>query len=360
MTAEYRLNINSPAGEPRAVITDYLALSYTRSVNAPGLLQFSLRGDHPAIGELQLDGQIEVWRRDPVAGIGWHRDFQALYRHQERSYTEQDLFTATCPGVLSLLARRHVAWSAGTANRSAFSNKRSETIMKMLVDYNAGPAATAANGRLRDGVIAGISVAADAAGGTARDWNCSYANLLETLRSLADVGGGDFDLVPTGAATWEFRFYAGQLGSDRSAAVVFSLAYGNMANPVYRHDRREEKTVAIVGGQGEGSERQIVVRTGPDYAADNDIELFVDGSNYETAAGLQSSGDKRLAEARAVQEFAFEVLQTPACAYGRDYYLGDLVTARYGAIEATRKVTSVTISLAESGEERIRVEMGNA
>jgi hypothetical protein len=358
MAAEYRVDVKSRAGALRAVVTDYLALSYTKSVNAPGLLQLTLAGDHPALAQLELDGQLEIWRRDARQGIAWYRDFTALYRHEARPYDQQPLFQTTCPGALSLLGRRHVLYPAGTADRSAFARQRAETILKTLVAYNAGANATVANGRLRDGAIAGLSVAADAAGGSVQDWNCAYDNLLATCQDLAKVAGGDIDLVPV-ATGWEFRFHAGQLGTDRTASVVFALQYGNLAKPQYTYDRREEKTVAIVGGQGEGSERQIVVREGPDYAADNDIETFVDGRNDAEADALATSGDRRLAEARAVQQFSFEVLQTEACLYGRDYVLGDLVTARYGTIQATRKIQSVTITHGEQGEETIKVETGN-
>jgi hypothetical protein len=359
MAAEYRLDIKTAAGVLVAQVTDFLALTYTKRVNQPGTLSFVLAGDHSAIAQLAHNGQVEVWRRDPVNGIAWYCDHYSLYRAQERQYTDHDVFTARCPGQLSMLDWRIVAWPAGTANRSVFASAKAETILKTLVTYNAGASATTANGRIRNGAITGISSAADAAGGNTLDWSCAWKGLLETLQDIALVAGGDFDLVKTGAQAWEFRFYAGQLGTDRSATVAFAVERGNMANPVYTYNRTDERSVAIVAGQGQESSRSTAVRTGAYYSATNDVETFVDGRNTATAAGLNALGDKVLSNKAPVQSFEFDVLQTPSCLYGSHYFVGDLVTARYDSIEATRKVLGVQVTLDTDGGETVAVATGN-
>jgi hypothetical protein len=231
--------------------------------------------------------------------------------------------------------------------------------MKTLVQYNAGASATTANGRIRDGVIEGITVAADGGFGNVISKGCAYENLLEALQKIAAIGGGDFDLVKTGAATWQFRWYTGQRGTDRTDSVLFALERGNMAAPEYTHDRVDERTVAIVAGQGEESDRAVEVRTGPDYAADNDIETFVEASDLTTTAGLQSRGDTELEESRARQQFEFAVLQTPGCFYGVHYGLGDLVKAQYGITTPLRAKGSGTLPNAVSRADTI-IELGRA
>ncbi len=49
----------------------------------------------------------------------------------------------------------------------------------------------------------------------------------------------------------------------------------------------------------------------------------------------------------------FKVLPTPATVYGRDYFLGDLVTAKYLSVTATPKITSIAVSLDRAGKEMI-------
>ena len=204
MSTEYRLDIHTAAGITVAEVSDFWSLGYQRRVNAPGVLSFSLAGSHRALADLEHNGQVIVYRRNTALGLPWTADFHGLFRGQRRRYTDHDIFEATCPGLLTMLGWRVVAWKAGTANRSSFSGVKAETVMKTLVAYNAGSQATTANGRIRDGVISGLSVQADGAAGNTISVDCAYANLLEVLQKVAAIGGGDFDLVKTGAAGWEF------------------------------------------------------------------------------------------------------------------------------------------------------------
>jgi len=165
LSSEYRLDICTAAGVKIAEVTDYLSLAYSKRVNAPGLLTFSLPGSHGVIAQMEHNSQVLVYRRNPALGLPWTADFVGLWRGQRREHRDHDVFTATCPGLLTMLAWRGVGYSAGTTNRSDFSDKKAETVLKTLVDYNAGPNATTGNGRLRDGAITGLSVEADSAGG---------------------------------------------------------------------------------------------------------------------------------------------------------------------------------------------------
>ncbi len=361
--ADYKIRVYDVAGALQAEVVDFRSLAYQRVVNSPGMGQFVLNGEHALVGEIADKWQVEFWRRDLAREIDWYCDFYGLFREPDRQGAGPGTFTALCPGQLCILGWPIVAWRAGTANRSQFGGQPAETIAKTLVGYNAGSQATTGNGRLRTWEISGwtIDVQADGGGGESVDWYCAYQNLLETLRELAEVGGGDFDLVKTGAATWEYRWYAGQLGTDRTATVVFAVELGNMAQPRFRQRRLAERTVAIVAGQGEGSNREIVVRKGGNYGATNEIEMLVDARDVETGdtGGLNTRGDRALRERRAVEQFEFDVLQVPSTLYGKHYFLGDLVTVRspYTGADVTRKVAGVTVAVGNDGREQIGVEM---
>jgi hypothetical protein len=182
------------------------------------------------------------------------------------------------------------------------------------------------------------------------------------LQDLARVGGGDFSLSKSGATSYQFNWHDGQLGTDRSATLVFSVAHGNMARPVYRHKRSDERTVAVVAGEGEAAERDTVIRTGANYAAGNDIELFVDARDLDSTAAYNARGDQKLDEAEARAELAYTVLQTPASAYGKHYGLGDLAGYQFGALNGTHKVMAVHVSIdgdGQRGREVIDVEMAD-
>jgi hypothetical protein len=105
VSAEYRLDIHTSDGVKVAEVTDYLDLAYSKRVNAPGLLQFTLPGDHRVIGELEHDGQVIVYRRNAALGLPWTADFWGLLRYQRRYFTDRALYEARAPGLLSLPRR---------------------------------------------------------------------------------------------------------------------------------------------------------------------------------------------------------------------------------------------------------------
>lgn len=353
MATEYKVRVYDRTGALTHELTDFHALAYTKRVNAAGMLTLSLNDAHSLVSTIALDYQVEVWRRNVSDGIAWYCDFYGLFRDAQRAAGDGGEVTATlyCPGQMSLLGRAIVGYKTGVANRSAFTAAKAETIAKTLVLRNATSSGTTADGRVRTVTLAGISNQADGATGNTLDAKCSYQNLLSALQDIAAIGGGDFDLIKTAGATWEFRWYAGQRGTDKSASVVFSLAYGNMSRPVLRYNALDERTVAIVGGQGEETFRTVVVRTGANYNADyNAVETFVDGRNYTTSEGLEGAGDRQLSDAQARVSLEFDVLQTTATTYGQEYFLGDLVTAVFAEYSATKKIVGVSVGVSLNGE----------
>lgn len=364
----------------RSAITDYLWLQYRSAVNEPGRLNFGLNVDTYDVTTFEPFDQLEVWRRDAARGIPWHVDFYGLFRGDD-DVTDEDgvaTFTGKCPGQMAILGYRHVAYPSGVANRSTFSAVAAETIMKTLVAYNCTALAVATsdpttrhrNGDLGPGMGITITIETDQGRGNVLSRSFANGNLLNILSdTLAPGAGGDFDLEKTGPAEWTFRFHPGQLGTDKSTGadkVEFSQLRGNLLRPRLAHDRLSEATVAIVGGQDTGTNRVYVVAEGPDYAPDNDIEMWVNASNETTTAALTSRGESNLEEERATVTLAFDVLQTSQVFYSRvpvtgkrTYREGDLVAVVHRDIEVVRKVTAVEVSVAapqEAGPVAVKVE----
>ena len=350
MAPEYRIDVKNTAGSLQAVLTDFLYLGYRKAVNEPGALSFGLGGDHPLLSTIADKWQVEVWRRDPARGIAWYADFYGLFRDDVREMDDNgyESVELTCPGQSSMLGWRHNLYLPETPNRTLFSTLPAETVMKTIVQYNFTASATTANGRQRDGQLTGISIQADGGDGNTISWQSARSNVLSELQKIASIGGGDFDLIKTGGATWEFRFYQGQRGVDRSASVVFATEYGNMRAPRLSRPRSSEYPVAIVGGKGQEEERRIRVRTGPNYhATNNNIERWIDQTSLSDPASLDAAGDAALEASRAVATLEYKVMQTPASLYGLHYCvagdIGDLITARYRGIELTQKIRAVTV-----------------
>lgn len=366
--AKYVLNVSNAAGTRQFIVTDFTSLQYQRVVNDSGLLSFSVPDTHPmALTTVERDWQVEVIRSraaDPNISnaITAYTDFGGFLRDEERVTDRDGKTTVTyyAVGWNDLLRRSIVAYKAGVSNRTSFTSAKAETIMKTLVTRNATTSGTTADGRDRNVPTWGgyVTVQTDGAAGTTLDVFSSRTNLLETLQQIADIGGGDFDMVKTAARTWQFRWYTGQLGTDRSASVVFALQYGNMTNPTLRYRRIEERTVAIVAGQEAAGVRVVETVTGTNYnASTNSYEIFIDGSDITTSAGLQDRGDARLYDLRARDELNFDVIQTPGSLYGLHYFLGDRVTGYFQGVSATKKISAVSISFDQSGLEIVRLEL---
>jgi len=371
MAVEYEISVMDRTGAEQYRLTGsaeqdttarnnggYLSLEYTKDINAPGLLTFDVDAGHDVIGNIELDWQIEVLRRDLAEGIGWYVDFGGLWRAQRRQTDREGRRTwrGFCPGYLHFLTRSSILYPADTTNRDSFSNGKAETISKFLVTYNATVAGTTADGRDRavDSWGANISIQADALSGNSFDYKCSRMNLLRALQEVALLGGGDFDLIRTAAQAWEFRWYAGQRGTDRRTTLVFSLLYGNMENPDLYENYIDYPTVAVVAGQGVEYARQIEIRTASDHnSLYRSSEAYVDARSYSTVAGLQAHGDLWLAEQRQNRvQLNFDPVQTEAYNYGLQYFHGDIFTARYEEVEAVKQFIKTTVSV-QPGSDQI-------
>jgi len=373
MSDDYRLDVYNDSGVMQGVLAGtaaggaenqagFLLLACVRRVNSPGLLTFSLRGDHPLLSSLADKWQFELWRKP--AGYTWVREIAGIFRAGQWSYGEKSTIEIYCPGIMSLLGMRIIDYPAETNGFTAFYGVEAETIMKTLVTYNITNKANTTEGRKRDGTnwpATQITVQSDGGDGDIRDWYCFGENLLENLQKLAPIAGGDFDLVKTSPTAYEFRWYADQLGTDRHTTVKFALGIGNMGVPQYSESRTDEQTVACVWGRKEGADRECVTRTGANYSTTNDIELFVNASDVEVGdtAGLNDRGDQKLREVEAVQSFYFNMLQVPATLYGVHYFLGDLVGVinPMNGAEYIRKITATTQTLDPEGNRTIGVEV---
>ena len=347
----YQVIVKNKAGALVAMFTHeaLLALRTERVVN--GIATHALSIDATADSRCDLfvvDGQVEVWRKP--AGVAWALEYEGFHRVGKFGMDDdgRETFTSTGVGYADLLARRIVAYAAGSAE--AAKSDKAETVIKSFVSQNAGSSAGA--GR----PITGLSIAADAAGGNTVDIRCAYDNLLDVCQRIASIGGGDFDVVGTGAATWEFRWYAGQRGTDRRSTITFSTAYGNMSQPTLTLTPAVANAVEVLGG-GEGAARTVVWRPASLPTGIDRREMARDARDTTTTATLNSRGDAALWEARALNELAFRVAQMPSYQYGVHYFLGDLVKAYYRGASYDLKIQKATVTL--GAPETIDLEFSN-
>ena len=362
---------NGTTGAVRSILTaagkhggdnGYLSLIVRNKRNDIDACEFVIDYSNPDVAALADKDQIEIVRSDPTQAITEYTLFDGIYRDSIVDYKNGlQTFKARALGYNYLLSWRDIAWPASVTNRTVFSTAKAETILKLLVDYNIGANSLASNGRIVDGALTGFTIEADGAHGNTLSLAVSNENLLDALKKIVPKAGGDFAVVRTGATTFQFKWYTGQLGTDRStgaAAVVFSLDRGNMDNPTLSQIRSAERTKAIIGGTGEDSARVFTTKTGPNYnASTNNIEMFVDGRNSGVnTTVLQGLGEVKLEELKFRNKLDYDVLQIDSCQIDKHYFLGDKITAVFGGVSVTQFVNEKLFEY-KNANERVSVVM---
>ncbi len=358
MAATIELHIYSSAGVKQAIATDVLSVASQRIVNDIDTLAFSVASASPAVQYLVYGAIVEYYRTDIANGIATYRESVGIIRFIRTKRTADITYEVVAFGFNVLLADRIVAYKSGLTNLSQFAAQPAETVLKRLFDYNLGSSATVANGRYLDGRLTGATTAATSGAGSSVSISCANQNLLLAMQKIQLNAGGDFAVIFTAPATYTYTWYTNQLGTNRTATVLFSVDNGSLGSLVVDDDRANDITAAIVGGQGEGSARAITTRpaslpTGLDLR-----ERFIDARNESTTAQYQTLGDAALRDALINrQAIDAQVIQSANLRYARDYFLGDLVAVQTPSASVTRKVQRVTIQNMSTGEERITIEL---
>jgi hypothetical protein len=348
-------------------------IGYSKRVNTVGVYSLEMT-DEPGLSDyFPLDAQIEVWRALPDFGIGWYKEFEGLHRTPVTQKPLQDPKYRRSHGqsYLDLIDRRYILYKAGSAG--AEKSGPGENVIKAFVRENAGSLATLANGRLVDGQTTGLSVQAN--GGLGAQWEGSraYKKLLATIQEIGIATGVEFEVVGTGAATFEFRTYYPRIGTDRSTIgldrttgfnasgntpVIFDEDLKLITDVSYSKNRTGEKTVAIALGQGEGVDRATSVQIAADRVDDspwNKIEETINSTQETTDAGLAAAAQGVLDENGIIRKYSFQARHSKdsKLVYGRDYFVGDLVTAIVEGEEVHMRIPGVRCEYRDQHEQLV-------
>ena len=343
-------------------------IACTKGVTEAGELELQMDARSEAAPYLVDKAQLTLLRRWPEMGIEWYEFFTGILRDDvlETEDTGAPILTVRSYGPLHMLGWRSTLYPAGTANKTTWTSKPVETIVKDIVKWNFTASATTGNGRDRNGVSSGKvngytwTVETDAAQGTVMDFSAARQNCLSAIQdALATAGTGDIIVAQTGPSTFQFR-YENLYGTDRSASVVFSLDMENITNPRLARQRSIEQTAIVVAGGGQKSKRAIVTRTGSTFnASTNDIEYVANGATTTggstSTSVLNAIGDKEKTKRRMRAELSYEILQTPATLLDVQYFLGDLVTVEYADTSFLQQIASVSTSWAAGKLEGLQI-----
>ena len=350
-------------GENEFLVNDWLQLRYSRAVNDIGIFEIIVRSDKARDQILRkIDGRFSVWRR--IKGTNrTYLDTETVYLAREFEYIEenQKLLKITAYSAVSLLARRIIAYSAGSSQ----SDKTgvAETIMKAFVNENVGSSATETARNL----TTYLAVEADAARGPSISKAAARRNLLGTLRECSEAAqnGGTpifFDIVEPYRGHLEFRCYQGQRGQDRTVttgqAPVILRQGENLRSPRLKFNYKNESTFVYGAGTGEGAGRLVATASAASRLAEsvfNRSEVLWDNTQQGILSRLQKEANARLSEGRPLRTFKTNVADVPNARYGQHWNWGDLVTAEAFGEQVDCMVRRVDISVSDNGDEDLGV-----
>lgn len=192
-------------------------------------------------------------------------------------------------------------------------------------------------------------------------------NLYDTICAICAAYNIGFRVTLGTDNKFHFSLYS---GTDRSydqednTYVVFSAKFDNLKSSNYLESDKNLKTVTIVAGEGEGTDRKTKTVESSVGAGSGMFrrELFTDARDLSTTtsssetmseeaymAKLEQRGLEKLAEKVSVITFEGEVENGQTFTFDTDYYIGDIVQLvneykREGTVRVTELVRSIDTS----------------
>lgn len=113
-------------------------------------------------------------------------------------------------------------------------------------------------------------------------------------------------------------------------------------------------TRCVVGGRGEGAEREFIEVIYPEREAEWGIirEGFVDGRNTEEGADLTVDAHQALAEGAARVGLNTTLVETDRFLYGTTYRIGDLVSVDVAPVQTLQRIS---VSISETADDGVVV-----
>lgn len=361
MAARYWVIVRDSSGTKVDIIqtAGLSSLSYSKQRNNIGECNISLYDISKASNFTLNQTFIEVWRENthPDYQLSAYCDFYGLVLADDYTYNDSgERYSIRAKSMEVLLQDRIVAYREGSPLRSSFSSQKTETIMNTLVKYNATASGTTTDGRRRLATIPHMTVETNQSrGNTVTLWECANENLLSTLQNLGKQEKAGFEIVRSGTdLLWRYV-----VGNDLTSELIFSKERGNVNSIKRTRDRSQEKTVAIIGGKGEGVTQLFELRTGPNYdVSTNNKEMYVNASSEDLSSEMLARADEQFAQVRYKPQFDFEPRQTPSAYYGKHYQLHDLVSCRAMGETIQLRVDEITVAF-EDGKENITVRLAD-
>lgn len=166
-------------------------------------------------------------------------------------------------------------------------------------------------------------------------------NLYDVICEICESFNIGFKITLNEDNNFVFKLYS---GTDRSYSqninqyVVFSPDFDNIIDTRYNEDVSEYKNVALIAGEGEGSDRKTLVIGSDTLSGLNRKELYVDARDIFTTTDdgqeipieeyteqLRQRGISKLSEWIINKVFDGQIESTRMYEYQKDFFIGDII-----------------------------------
>lgn len=329
---------------------------FASAFNGVGSWQIRLPHEHPMCSYLAQPGSGVV-----VTSSTGQTLFSGYMVQPEAAATVDDLggyimFSGVSDEVIlqDMLAWPNPASSNPNQSTYAYDTRTNvtENLLRNYVNDNVGPNSPAArmNPRLR---------VADSGGrGSTQTVKARYDNLLEFLQGVAKVDGFGFKILYDSGGL----LYSTYLPTDRSSTIMLTLDNGTLAS-ANTTLQGPTITTAVVGGSGDGAARKFrsydalgFGNPQTDGVWGRRIEKFIN-SGGDTEDELSTVGYEALADGgKSLATVKLTPAENSISAYGKDWFLGDVVLVDVNGVRLAQRVTAVIF--AGDDENGFRVGMG--
>lgn len=189
-----------------------------------------------------------------------------------------------------------------------------------------------------------------------------YGNLLDELTKLSEMSQLGFK-IDLDYKNKQFIFKVVN-GLDRSTEqninsyAIFARKFDNILSEKYTDSDIDYKNCAIIGGQGEGIDRQIEYINN-DLVGIDRKELFIDArdlENQEDTTNLIDRGKEKLAEYQEVKSHECVINSKD---YKKSWDLGDFITIRNDEVGITQKAQIKEVKEIYEQSSSVEVTFGN-
>ena len=356
----YYIETRDSSGDLVSVYDGGISLNYIRRTMGVGMMLWTVPDGHRVLDDLTDDLFFRVFLGiNDNTNYTWYADFIGLYREKQIA-TDADgniYHVLYIPHANDIVRRPIVAYPAGTADESQFTSDDIGTIMVAIMQGGVTNSGGVDRVRSAD-VVSGAASDVAPSVGTTIDYSCAWRPVVDVMMELATLGSAYYDVVWDGTAsvTLRVKYYTDQIGDDKTDEVIFDIGLDNVRSAAQRSNRLQEKTVAIVGGQGSGSSRTTSVRTGTNHSSTHSYEVFVDARD-KPSGELADLGDARLSELESDTVIDTTAIQSQGWMYKRDYDFGDKVRVRFQGTITDKLINEVSVTFTQDGNLNMTIGM---